>query len=146
MKPRTIIVLLVFLVMGFGGYKYHRWQQQSAIETALAYGRLAPLPNAATDVRVDTEGSMFSRTFWLCFKADKALIDQWVAQSSSLSRQAPVVLPAASSLLGEAPDWFDPRIIKRGMKFNIPSNEEELYGTVWIDYASGTVFIKTSHS
>ena len=138
--------MAIALIISLGYYKYQQWQQHSAIQTALGYGRLAQIPNKAADVQVDTEGSIFSRTFWLCFRADKATIEKWVAQSSSLSKQTPTVLPTADATVGAAPIWFSPQYIGRGIKFDIPSNGEQLYGTVWIDYASGIVYIKTSHS
>ncbi|WP_305032691.1 hypothetical protein [Hymenobacter convexus] len=138
--------MLIALILSVGYYKYHQWHQNEAIRAALEYGRLAPLPDSATDVQVDTEGSMFSRTFWLCFKTNRTTIDKWVAKSSSLSKQPSVELSTADFPVIDAPSWFSPQIITRGKKFDIPSNEDELYGTVWIDYASGTVYIKTSHS
>ncbi|MBJ6110950.1 hypothetical protein JAO73_18150 [Hymenobacter sp. BT523] len=146
MKVRTTVVLLVALVMSAGYYKYHQWHQQEAIRAALEYGRLAPLPDVTTDLQVDTEGSMFSRTFWLCFKADKASIDRWTAQSSTLAKQTPFTVTSADFQSIGTPDWFNLKSITKGVKYVIPSDEEELSGTVWIDYGSGTVYIKTSHS
>jgi hypothetical protein len=145
MRPKAIVALFVILLFSFSYYKYHRWQQHEDIRVALEYGRLASLPHGANEIRVDTGGSMFSRTFWLSFKADKVAIDKWVAQSPSLFQQAPKPL-SPSSIMGDNPDWFIGAINIEGVMFQIPWNEEQLHGIVWINYQKGTVCIKTSHS
>ncbi|GAB3579318.1 hypothetical protein GCM10027345_19260 [Hymenobacter daeguensis] len=133
-------------MLGLGFYKYRQRQQHSAVHTALVYGRLAPLPATATAVRVDTEGGLFSRTFWLSFHADTAAIADWVAHSPSLAKR--VLAPfSPTAYNGDGkPDWFAPQPVRGAVMFKIPFNKEALYGTVWIDYHSGTVYITTSHS
>lgn len=146
MRRQLLFVTLVILALGAGYAGYHRWQQREAIRSALVYGRLAGLPLTATDVQVDTEGSLFARTFWLTFKADRATIDKWIAHSGSLARLRPVPVATASYSSAGKPHWFVPQQIREGIMFTIPSNEEAVYGTVWIDFRAETVYITTSHS
>lgn len=143
MKKALIGLGGMLLVMGC--IVFSRWQEKEAIRCALAYGRLADLPLAANNIKVDTEGSMFSRTFWLTFEADEQEINTWLAHSQSLASAKPAQLPK-NMLLAEPPGWFNPNSIQRGEVFEIPQNKEALYGTVWIDRETHRVYIKTSHS
>ncbi len=146
MNSKWFIRGFLVVLLGCGYFAYHRYQQREAISAALAYGRLAVLPAGVEAVQVDTEGGMFSRTFWLTFRANPATIRQWIARCPSLVKQQPSSLPAASVSVGAAPGWFAVQGIKKGSLYQIPWNQESLYGTVWIDYETGTVYIKTSHS
>jgi hypothetical protein len=71
-----VVIVLVVLVLLF---KWHEGRQEMAL--TLEWGRLAPFPASATDVRVSTEGSMFTRGFRAHFVAPRADVDAWLAAS-----------------------------------------------------------------
>lgn len=140
MKKLTIGLILLALATGFFSYL-----QDSRIKGALATGRLAPLPAAAHAVQVDTEGSLFARSFWVAFEAPAPDIQQWVEESPSLSRN-PAGVCQRPVLSGEQPPWFGPTRIRNGLVYQIPQDKDANYGTVWIDQEANVVYIKTSHS
>lgn len=61
----------------------------SAIATTLKWGRLAPLPAAATEVAITTEGSMFSRSFQCTFVASATDIERWLQASPGTTAVTP---------------------------------------------------------
>lgn len=55
--------------------------EKSAIETALLWSRMAPLPAEITELQVETTGSSFSREFTISFRANKEVIQKWIDAS-----------------------------------------------------------------
>ena len=55
------------------------------IEAALELGRLAPLPISKKELRVETAGNMFSRTFFVYFKSSVSHINKWIKKSNSFT-------------------------------------------------------------
>lgn len=60
-----------------------------AIEISREWARLDPLPASATQVDVNTEGSMFSREFIVTFTAPQADIEAWLATSPGTAAVTP---------------------------------------------------------
>ncbi len=56
-------------------------ENKEAIDTALAWCRLDPLPASAEGIEVNVEGSAFTRSFEITFSAPMAEIDAWLARS-----------------------------------------------------------------
>ena len=144
MKKRIALGLLA-LLLSAGYWLFARYQRREAIQSALAYGRLAALPATAREVDVDTGGSFFSRTFWLTFQASRADIEAWQRHSPGLAGQRPTTEPSFVRSTN-APGWFAPDQGRRAIILNIPQNHAALYGTVWIDWQSLRVYVQTSHS
>jgi hypothetical protein len=61
----------------------------SAIKCTLEWGRLAPIPQTAGNVKITTEGSSFSRSFRLFFKAPDPDIEKWLHDSPGSSECQP---------------------------------------------------------
>jgi hypothetical protein len=61
----------------------------SAIETARAWARLAPLPASARDLEVDVTGSMFTRELEISFKATRQDVAEWLQRSPGIRDAEP---------------------------------------------------------
>jgi hypothetical protein len=145
MKKRiTVAVSLALVVLASAFYSRHR--QQERVRTTLAYGQLALLPPTVTNLAVDTEGGLFSRTFWLTFQASETEIDEWLTHSPTLSRIPIAQLTRADYQSLSAPTWFTPEVIRQGQVFRLTVDKEAMYGTVWVDKQTNTVYVKVSHS
>lgn len=83
-KTIAIIALLVILLVGSSvwlpGHLASR-RDESAIACVREWARLAPLPATARDVQIVTKGGMFSRTFWVTFRDQKSVIEEWLRAS-----------------------------------------------------------------
>ena len=131
-----ILLTLIFLCYVF----YTHYQHEERIRTALNYGHLAPLPATATQVKVDTEGNLFSRTFWLTFQANDAEINAWLKASPTLVKTS---TSQTSQFLGNNPEWFTSQ--KQTETFEFTSSKDDTRGMVWIDRASKRVYVKNSN-
>src|SRR5688572_14351435 len=75
---------LVIVVLVTGTKIYFR---QENIRVALEFGHLAKLPTNSRNIKVETAGGFFSRTFWLTFESTQKDIDQWIKDSKELHRK-----------------------------------------------------------
>lgn len=100
------------------------WERANAIETTLKWGGLSGLPEGVEIVSVETEGSMFTRTFLLEFNLSREELREWISSSKRLKGKSPV-------------------IDKDGTKrYEIyPGEEGSIGGTVRIDPEVGSVKI-----
>jgi hypothetical protein len=64
-------------------------ERDSVIAATLEWARLAPFPQSAEKLVVTTEGSMFTRTFRVHFRAPAKEIEQWVQESPGLRESTP---------------------------------------------------------
>ncbi|SHH96864.1 hypothetical protein SAMN04488109_6323 [Chryseolinea serpens] len=133
---RTLLGLLIafFLFIGLFVIPYFAnivmpWDRSEAIEAAITWGGLADLPDAAEDVSVGTEGSMFTRTFIVRFELDNDAIDAWIKKSARMKNMVPVV-EADGTLLYEIH----------------PGEERSIGGTVRVNRLDHWVVIKMSWS
>lgn len=158
------IIGIVFIVLFFLFSGINLYLRQDSIRCAIEYGRLANIPESATRIKVKTRGNLFSRTFYLSFKAEKTKIDKWINGSSDLKKDIwinpkeerinhvkngetePIVLNEYAIRYGNVPRWFKIAKINDGEYYVIPWNEEHLHGEVWIDLKRNIVYIETSHS
>ena len=93
MKPRTKRILrIVGCVLAVGavaavwfGYMLFSpgssWNRAAAIRCTLEWGRLAPFPASARDLKITTSGNMFTRSFHISFTAPADDIELWLRQS-----------------------------------------------------------------
>ena len=89
----SIVVFLLFMALYVVPYFANMvmpWDRSSAIETAITWGGLADLPDAAKDISVRTEGSMFTRTFIIRFEIDNNAIDAWIKNSFRMKNVVPI--------------------------------------------------------
>ena len=95
-KTKTILVgggflglICVGLLAGwmFVGVESHDpIDRESALVTARAWARLAPLPARDEDVSVKTHGSMFTREFVIRFHAPPSKVERWLTLSPGTRR------------------------------------------------------------
>jgi hypothetical protein len=125
-------------------------------EKVLRSGRLAALPDSATDVKAEQWAGIFSGEQFLMFRAERQDVSEFVRKSGGLRTAAPVVLPGGSSgICAElddpseqpkyTPRWFRPRGIVRGRCFKIaPEASGHNWGAVAIDDDRGAVYIQVT--
>ncbi len=136
--------------------------KQHKIEVALVYGRLGPLPASARDIKVATVGNLFSRNFWLRFKADASDIELFLESSEGVRNVKPLLFKTADERrvgLGLGLEvgtnsvgfqgrflWFRPDAVTHGRLYEIPWDAKGLHGRVTVDDDTGTVYVETGHS
>jgi len=139
--------------------------RQEKIRVALEFGHLAKLPGNSSNVKVETKGSMFSRTFWLTFESTPEGIDQWVKDSRLSAMQDKEMqvgghpkIMIKDPVTGETkeltkprksglPDWFVPDESSATVDiYKVTFEDEALRGTIWIDRKQNKVYIETSYS
>ncbi|MFP4346040.1 MAG: hypothetical protein ACLFU8_15195 [Anaerolineales bacterium] len=87
-----VFALLVLLTAGCRvGRREAVRRDDGALETALEWSRLAPLPPSAAELEIETEGSAFTRAFRVSFRAPEAEIEAWATESPGLQESAPDV-------------------------------------------------------
>jgi hypothetical protein len=145
MKKRITVAVSLALIV-FASAFYSHYQHQERVRATLAYGQLALLPPAVTNLEVDTTGGLFSRTFWLTFQASNTEIANWLKHSPTLTKIPATQLTRADYQSLSAPTWFTPEVIRQGEVFRLAVAKEAMYGTVWVDKKTNTVYIKVSHS
>jgi hypothetical protein len=107
-KTRTKRLFLIFGLLGGGsvlGALGVSWlaysvlspnsarNQASARECTLEWGRLAPFPPSAQQLKIVTRGSPFTREFEVFFAAPREEIEEWLQQSPG-TREATFTAPS----------------------------------------------------
>jgi hypothetical protein len=94
----TVVALVgSWLAVELGADFFHLvlpWHRQSALDATRAWAGLAPFPDAATDLTVSTDGTMFTRTFDVTFKASAPDIGEWIERSPRLRNNLPTSVDA----------------------------------------------------
>lgn len=161
-KRQKLIAIagLVISTLIIGTKIYFR---QERIRVALEFGHLAKLPDNSSNIKVDTEGGMFSRTFWLTYESTEGKIKIWLKNSNGLTKKEKPVegdfrIMTKDPKTGELkeltkrkqdglPDWFSPDESSDDVEmFEVSFPDEALYGTVWIEWKENKVYIQTSYS
>ncbi len=136
----------------------------SNLKTTLKLGRLAAIPDSATDLRIDGTSNLFSSTYYIRFQASAEDIDEFVRHSPGLNGVLPTRFDANHQHLpfpkkgeignadheyfgvDERYPWFNPIINTRGRKYIIPQDQDANYGEVIINDETNVVYITVSHS
>jgi len=136
----------------------------SNLKTTLKLGRLAPIPESATDLRIDGTSNLFSSTYYISFRATAKDIDNFIQNSPGLNGLLPTRFDANHQHLPFSKDdeirnaeheyfgldkrypWFNPVITTRGRKYEIPQDHDANSGEVIINDETNVVYIKVSHS
>jgi len=159
---------LVIIILITGAKIYFRYEN---IRVALEFGHLAKLPDNSRNIKVETFGGLFSRTFWLTFESSSTDIDKWLSESKELTkkdwkgdwenanRQSNGIIKVLDQKTGEwreikpgpirssgQPDWFNPEQLTEGELYEVSIEQDALYGKVWIDRKNNKVYIRTSYS
>src|SRR4051812_36160977 len=95
--PRTIrqrklaacVIAAGLLLLVGAVVAWERWEKNSAIEAALDWTRMSPIPAAATNTEVVTKGSMFTREFVVTFQLPQKQLQQWLAGSPGTKGATP---------------------------------------------------------
>ena len=132
------------------------------LQAALSAGRLADLPDSATNVEVAGTGSSQSVTYLLKFTATVEDIEHFIAESPSIRWREPEQLGPERMYVprtegGDAgphvyfqPDsrypWFDPTVREQGRRYVIPPERGSGSGEVIVDDGNHIVYISVSRS
>ncbi len=147
------LFILITLLLGIKIFLRHE-----SVKCALEYGRLDDIPSNAKRIKVKTRGNPFSRKFFLSFQSTEDEINTWIKNAPDLVKKTWVNPNFKTSgkikMLGINnenhglywPEWFNIEEINDGEYYEIPMNDEQLYGKVWIDKEQTIVYIETSHS
>jgi hypothetical protein len=143
----------------------HSQEPQVKAETILKHGRLASLPQSATEINVYNWSSPFSGEWYLSFRAGPEDIDKFLAESPSLQGQEAAVFTPERMRLPESlrrkgadwltadpntyfwrdpmtPEWFNPEIRERGRAYGIPPQNHHNWGQVIVNDAEHVVYVK----
>ncbi len=91
----ALVVLGTLLYVGIkagSNYLNRRVDEESAIETTLEWGKLAAFPESARNLKVTSEGSMFTRAFRITFRAPMEDIEDWIESSPGLRGTEPEII------------------------------------------------------
>lgn len=121
--------IIVLVIVPYFTHTIMPWEKANAIETTLLWGGLARLPENADNIRIETSGGMFTRTFSLEFDLSQEELKEWVKTSQRLR------------------DHFSETQIDGTELYKIyPGEEGAVGGTVRINFSNGTVQIDMSWS
>lgn len=84
----VLLILIILLTEPFPNTVFP-WNKKEAIGITLDWGGLAKLPEGAKITKVRKEGTMFSRTFVIEFKAPEDNIKNWIINSKRLKDNEP---------------------------------------------------------
>ncbi len=65
--------------------------KSSAIETTIAWARLAPFPKSVSMLNIETQGSALTREFTITFEAPVYDIETWLDKSPGTKKITPVL-------------------------------------------------------
>ena len=94
-KRLVTIGLCVLVATGaafpVGYFVCQHYLKQSQISTTLDWARMNHVPPSATNIRISTQGSMFTREFTLKFDAPETDMREWLENSPGTESVRPVV-------------------------------------------------------
>lgn len=147
---KRLLVLIGYLaLLGIAISTYPTLTKRKRLTYTLAISRLSSLPPEALNTNVGTAGFFLAQTFWVAFKASDKDIQHWIRASPALATNTPIAFkkltsaPDTSST--DAPSWFRPASISKGICYRISQTQHANYGAVWIDEKAGVVYIKVAH-
>ena len=162
----TLLWAILFLVpaTALSANSLYRSLPRVMASKILTYGRLARLPESATNLRTDSWSSPFSGEWFLKFRASPEDIESFLNRSPSLEAQDSVKytpermrlswpkerIQEASPQDGHeyfipgslTPEWYNPQIRQRGRRYNIPAEGFHNWGEVIVDDEEHVVFVK----
>lgn len=82
----------LLVAVAIGGYTMYRFHvRASGLEAAQQWARMAPLPDSASGLAVDTRGGPFTREFTIRFNAPRNDVNTWLDKSPGTSKLKPMV-------------------------------------------------------
>ncbi len=85
-------VAVSFVAVATGGYMlYWSHVRSSGLEAAQEWARMAPLPDSASGLSVETRGGPFTREFRIRFRAPRDDVNTWLNNSPGTSKLKPAV-------------------------------------------------------
>ncbi len=125
----VIVLIIGLVVIPYFTSIVMPWDRASAIESTIAWGGLAEIPDAATELSVDKEGSMFTREFIIEFELDTLEMNEWIQNSFRIKNAEPLIESDGT------------------IKYEIyPGEDGALGGTVRINKSNKTIEINMSFS
>ena len=138
----------------------------SMLESARHIGRFAELPDSKTDFKIATEGSPFTRSYYITFKAPLKDIEKFIHDSPGLKDAEPKIYSREYMLIEYesyddepdhrhgyffrregTPEWYTPGIKIKGRNYQIPYKEGYgIGGSLTVNDEEETVYIYVSWS
>jgi hypothetical protein len=155
---KTVLLAAAFLLVSLLG------ACNSNLKTTLKLGRLAAIPESATDLKIDGTSNLFSSTYHIRFHASPEDIEEFIRNSPGLNGVLPAKFDAKRQHLPFLKEdelwndeheyfavdkrypWFNPIIKTRGRKYKIPQDHDANSGEVIINDETNVVYITVSHS
>lgn len=161
MNKKTIgLTILVFLIVAsyitIVNIPKNPQKEASAI---LSSGRLANLPESATNIKVKSWSGLFTGGGFLTFQAKREEIEKFISNSPSIKNVKSENFNKEHMYLSNPdydnfdekheyfckhedwPDWYDPTIKNEGRFYEIPSLEGHDWGSVIVNFETNTVYI-----
>jgi hypothetical protein len=136
-------------------------------EGILKTGRLAVLPESATDIKAEGWSGIFTGEDYLMFRATPEGIEKFIAESPSIKDTEPEIFSSKKMYLPyhepndfadeadwedhynhnyffpqkDQPEWYDITIKLKGRRYKIPAFEHHNWGSVIINDETNTVYI-----
>ena len=88
-----VTLLAVFLFGSNSLDNRNTAKQDEMLKLVLAWGRLSPFPENATNISVQAEGDSFTRSFRASFSAPKQDIKTWLDDSPGTRETTPQTMP-----------------------------------------------------
>lgn len=137
-KTRCVISFL--LITWISLYILLEEPQINNLEKGLKMGRLATLPQSATEIKIDSSESIFSETVHIKFQANRKEINAFIAKSDGLKDVVPGIFTYNR---WEHDKWISPNT-KVGLTYTIPKDSDANYGMIIVDVVNNVVYITTS--
>lgn len=139
---------------------------KNMLKSARHIGRLAELPSSNTDFKIATEGSVFTRSFYIAFNAPLEDIEKLILNSPGLKDIEPKIYSKEYMFIEYksyeeeidynhdfflrregVPEWYTPEMKIKGRKYNIPYKKDHGIGGYFIvNDEEKTVYIYVSWS
>lgn len=139
---------------------------KNMLKSARHIGRLAELPGSNTNFKIATEGSAFTRSFYITFNASLEDIEKLILNSPGLKDIKPKIYSEEYMLIEYksdeeeidynhdfflrregVPEWYIPAIKIKGRKYRIPYKEDHgIGGDFIVNDEEETVYIYVSWS
>ena len=139
-------------------------------KSVLSAGRLASLPNSATEIKTNGWHGMFTGSDYLMFEASPAEINAWLSRCESIKGIKPMAFTPKHKYtiyrdekdfkndedyeeyfqhehffpFKDWPNWYNPTIETRGRKYEIPGDQKKKghnWGSIIVNDETNTVYI-----
>ncbi|MEC5127030.1 hypothetical protein VSU19_09730 [Verrucomicrobiales bacterium BCK34] len=148
--PVTLLLIIFIKEAIHTDFFTRNWHTENAVAEIIDSGRLAPLPESASEILSYAWVGLFTGKSFLTFKASPGQINYWLQNCSSLKSVEPQLHNSADPLIrpqaSDAPSWFTPSLEIKGRYFEIPAVEQHNWGEIIINDHTNQVFVSITWS